>query len=235
MIKLIVLLFVFLFFGHSKKSSDEIKWVLVEGGPTGDFYISGTEVTFTQYDEYCDATGSKKPYDEGWGRGDRPVINLTLADAKRYCEWLSNKTGDDIRLPEEDEWEYAASGGNESNRYIYSGSNDLDEVGWYWVNSGDIKLSGIWSYEIIFENNCKTQKVGTKNSNELGIYDMSGNAWEWVGENGYIRGGSWNNTNENCTIYYRNNNKRNYRHDYIGFRILRDINTDENEDESEAE
>ncbi|MDA0987113.1 MAG: SUMF1/EgtB/PvdO family nonheme iron enzyme [Bacteroidetes bacterium] len=121
----------------------------------------------------------------------------------KFCNWLSKKTGRVIRLPEEDEWEFAARGGKKSKRYYYSGSDELDEVGWYNGNSGG-----------------KTHEVRKKKPNELGIYDMSGNVWEWAGTKGYIRGGSWGNDSNSCSVSRGSIAIPRARSNYIGFRVL---------------
>jgi formylglycine-generating enzyme required for sulfatase activity len=137
-------------------------------------------VTFEEYDRFCDDTiGIRRPRDN-WGRGTRPVAGVDWYDAVKYCNWLSEKEGltpcydvkgrlsqcdfsaDGYRLPTEAEWEYAARGGQRSQGYIYAGSDNVDDVGWYEGNSGK-----------------QTYPVGQKQPNELGLYDMSGNMWEW--------------------------------------------------------
>ena len=184
------------------KQSLGIRWVFVQGGPGGDFYMSATEVTFDQFDEFCDATGYQKP-SANFGRGKQPVIEVNVSDAVAFCKWLSKKTGTSVRLPEENEWEYAAKGGNKSKGFEYSGSNAIDDVAWYNGNSGR-----------------KTHEVATKKPNELGIYDMSGNMWEWCGTSGAIRGGSWFSVVNYCRVSYRGGGNPGGRYIDRGFRVL---------------
>lgn len=214
-----------------------IRWIDVEGGTfkmgsgnTGRqvtlerFMMSATEVTFDQYDAFCDATGKRKPDDNGWGRGTRPVLNVSYDDAVEFCQWISKETGSSVRLPNEAEWEYAALGGRLSRGYTFSGSNDKNEVSWNEDNSGN-----------------RTHPVGTKKPNELGLYDMSGNLWEWCadlpdanatgssanasgsgsGVRRAIRGDSFDNPGTAMGVRIAISLDRNSRHYNLGFRIAR--------------
>ncbi|MDK2944453.1 MAG: hypothetical protein PWQ24_1168 [Mesotoga sp.] len=217
---------------------------------TYNFYIGKYETTFDDYDAFCEATGKSSADDRNWGRGNRPVINVSWNDAIAYCNWMSDKeklpkvydsngnlldkngsiTTDPskvvgYRLPTEAEWEYAARGGKKSKGYRYSGSDNVDEVAWYDQNSGGM-----------------TQEVGKKAPNELGIYDMSGNVWEWCSDwyGGYSssaqtnpynnsgsdrvrRGGSWGNNATYSRVAARDCYSPAYAYDLLGFRICRTV------------
>jgi len=225
-----------------------IKWILVEGGTfrmgndnglspdespehvvtLSSYYISATEVTFAQFDRFCDSTNRVKPKDNGWGRGTKPVINVNWNDAYDYCQWASKITGTSVRLPTEAEWEYAARGGKKTRGFTFSGSNDADVVAWYSDDSDG-----------------KTHAVGSKQPNELGIYDMTGNVWEWCadwyaddyyasspqkdpqgpqfGQYHVLRGGSWISKAAYCHLTTRSSLRSDYISTSNGFRVVRDV------------
>ena len=164
------------------------------------YMIGKTEVT---QELWLAVMGSKPSY----FRGDNlPVEQVSWDDCQKFITKLNALTGKNFRLPTEAEWEYAARGGNMSQGYKYSGSNEIGDVAWYDNNSGN-----------------KTHSVATKAPNELGIYDMSGNLWEWCsdwygsysstaqtnptgpdsGSNRIIRGGSWGHELLDCRVATR--------------------------------
>mgnify|MGYP006303819055 CR=1 FL=1 len=148
-----------------------------------------------------------------------------------------NKKANGYRLPTEVEWEYAASGAQMSQNYTYSGSNNIDQVAWYWKNSGDTILSDPWKWSKIKNNHGQTHVVGLKKPNELGIYDMSGNVREWC-QNWYIdehfdtgflraqRGGGWLGGGHACVISFRGKFDANGKGPDQGFRICRSKKTE---------
>ncbi len=191
------------------------------------FWMGKYPVTFEEYDAFCTHTGKTKPKDEGWGRGLPPVINVSWEDAQAYCQWLSEKTGERYRLPSESEWEFAARGGTFSKGFKYAGSNDISQVAWYYENSKG-----------------KPQPVGEKNSNELGLHDMSGNVWEWCADTWHdsykdapkdgsawvsggeqdravLRGGSWDFLGNYCRASNRYRLNRTVRVYFVGLRVAR--------------
>ena len=167
---------------------------------TNDYYIGKYEVTQALWQAVMGNNPSNF-------KGDNlPVENVSWNDCQEFLSKLNSITGKTFRLPTEAEWEYAARGGKKSRGYQYSGSNDLSDVAWYDNNSGG-----------------KTHAVGSKQANELGIYDMAGNVWEWCqdwkgsyssssqvnptgansGSYRVRRGGNWDFTARSCSSSYR--------------------------------
>ena len=138
------------------------------------FAMSKHEVTFAQWDACVSGggCGGHRPDDEGWGRADRPVVNVSWEDAQSYVSWLSRETGEEYRLPTEAEWEYAARAGTTTK---YSWGN---EVG---VNRANCDGCGShWDHS-------RTAPAGSFPANAWGLHDMHGNVWEWVRD-------CWNNS-----------------------------------------
>ncbi|CRI63903.1 conserved exported hypothetical protein [Thiocapsa sp. KS1] len=131
------------------------------------FAIGVYEVTFDEFDAFCDATGRAKPDDSGWGRGRRPVVNVTWNDAVAYTRWLSAQTGHLYRLPTDAEWEYAARAGTDT-RFWWG-----DDLGVDLANCAG--CGSAWDgYE--------TAPVGSFQPNPFGLYDTAGNVFEWVAD-----------------------------------------------------
>ncbi len=160
----------------------------------------------------------------------RPVEFVSWDDCQEFIMKLNQMTGKNFRLPTEAEWEYAARGGNRSQGYMFSGSNNIDDVAWYWYNIPS-QSSGTTGYG--------TQTVATKQPNELGIYDMSGNVWEWCqdwygsysagaqtnptgpasGSSRVIRGGCCLNYARHCRVSSRSRYAPDNRNDNLGLRL----------------
>lgn len=189
------------------------------------FYIGRFEVTFEQYDRFCTATKRAKADDEGWGRGNRPVINVTWKDAVAYADWLSKKSGKKIRLPTEAEWEYAARAGKSSP--------------YWWGHSPGVNLANC--SDCLTVKPTGTMPVGSFQPNPFGLHDMNGNVYEFVADDwhenytgaptdgsAWLDGDTKNRVSRGGCWYYDANEmaayKRNWDFDepynYQGFRLV---------------
>jgi formylglycine-generating enzyme required for sulfatase activity len=185
-----------------------------------DFEIGKYEVTFEEYDYFCKETGRKKPDDEGWGRGKRPVINVSWYDATAYVRWLSQETGHTYRLPTEAEWEYVARAGTTTKWSFGNDESKLEKYAWYGYEKAEKK----------------THPVGEKKPNSWDVYDIHGNVWEWTSScyterykqkcyESYkvLRGGSWYSGANDSRSACRDRFVPGYRGSSRGFRLLRTL------------
>ena len=190
-----------------------------------DFYIGKYEVTQAQWRAVM---GSNPSIFKG---DNLPVDNVSYKDIEDFIEKLNAQTGKRFRLPTEAEWEYAARGGNKSKDYKFSGGDDINKVAWWQDNSSS-----------------NTQPVGQKRSNELGVYDMSGNVWEWCqdwegsyssgpitnptgpssGKYRVLRGGGWHDIAGNCRVSCRSSYNPVVCGSYFGFRLVMEPEPDFN-------
>jgi formylglycine-generating enzyme required for sulfatase activity len=189
--------------------------------PGRNFEAGRTEVTSAQWDACVAAGGCNgySPNDRGWGRGNRPVINVSWNDAQAYVQWLSQRTGQRYRLLTEAEWEYAARAGSTTN----FSWGDQDPVCDQSARNGA-------NFNACTDN--RTRPVGSFQPNGFGLYDMHGNVWEWV-EDCYdpgcsyrvLRGGSW----VSLPGSHRSAGRFGYnppslgRDDSVGFRVARTL------------
>ncbi len=193
------------------------------------FAMSRYEITFAEFDRFSDVSLINRPDDEKWGRGDRPVINVSFRHAREYADWLSQQTGYQYRLPTEAEWEYAARAGT-TTKYWWG-----NHIGYNRANCQD--CGSQWDSK-------KTASVGSFPANPFGLYDTVGNVYEltcsefkssYSGEEQrcldknntepdvVIRGGSWKHSPWHGRAAYRNEYfKYLFNRDDIGFRIVRE-------------
>ena len=190
-----------------------------------DYYLGETEVTqalwkaVTGYSPTSGGTTWSIPYGSG---NNYPAYHISYEDVQSFITKLNSLTGENFRMPTEAEWEFAARGGNKSKGYTYSGSNTVGEVAWYDGNSSS-----------------QTHTVKIKAANELGIYDMSGNVWEWcsdwydtygssaqtdpagptTGTKRVYRGGGWTYYATGCRCAYRSSTTPSIRGRHLGVRL----------------
>ncbi len=209
----------------SEQGSDAYDWEKPAHSVTlSDYYIGKFEVTQELWEAVMGSNPSRF-------KGSKlPVEKVSWDDCQTFIRKLNSLTVANFRLPTEAEWEFAARGGSKSKGYKYSGSNSIGEVAWYTVNCYD-KGSSSPDYG--------THAVGTKSPNELGIYDMSGNVWEWCQDwyGSYSsgsqtnptgpssasirvdRGGSWSNNARYCRVSDRSRSTPDCRYIFLGLRL----------------
>ena len=189
-------------------------------------------VTFEDYERFCDDTKRVKPEDEGWGRGLRPVINVSWEDAQTYCGWLSEQTGRAYRLPSEAKWEHACRAGTVTP--FHFGPR---------ITTDQANFDGNYTYNgsAKAEYRKQTVPVGSFPPNAFGLYDMHGNVWEWCQDQWHgsyegapsdgsaweggeklsrvLRGGSWDFRPRHCRAANRGSHPPDYCNDSVGFRV----------------
>lgn len=208
--------------GHDERTDDDFP----ADGPAhevtvGNFYIGETLVTQDLWTVVMGNNPSKYNSD-----GRLPVESVNVMNCRQFIAKLNEMTGRNFRFLTEEEWEYAARGGKYSRGYKYAGSNDLDSVAWFYHNSGE-----------------RTHPVKQKAPNELGLYDMTGNVWEWTSsgyarygkqprlqptDGGYrfvYRGGAYYTDERFSPVYHRSHGQISDATSYIGLRLAMDFDT----------
>lgn len=191
------------------------------------FKLGKYPVMFSEYDVFAEQTGRAKPDDRGWGRGRRPVVNVSWQDAVAYAAWLREATGQSYRLPSEAEWEYACRAGIHGEFFWGDDAGLADHYAWFDQNAGDT-----------------TQEVGLKPANPFGLHDMAGNVREWLQDGWHkdyqgapndgsvwldgggwhvLRGGSWSDRRDDLRSADRGRGPAVSRTSYIGFRLAQDL------------
>ncbi|MGB5179454.1 MAG: SUMF1/EgtB/PvdO family nonheme iron enzyme [Gammaproteobacteria bacterium] len=193
------------------------------------FSVSKFEVTFAEYDRFARASGRRLPYDESWGRGKRPVINVSWEDARAYARWLSKQTGNTYRLPTEAEWEYVARAGVHTS--------------FWWDDRDDILHANCFNCGSEWDSK-RTAPVGSFGANDFGLHDVAGNVQEWTADcyhGSYhgapadgsawqfpecvmrvVRGGAYTSPLDSLRSAKRSQYDQDTRLDNIGFRVVRE-------------
>lgn len=194
------------------------------------FWIGRFPLLYEEFVRFCESSKRDRPNMGNWSQPRNPVMSVSWYDANDYCLWLCQLTGRHYRLPSEAEWEYAARGGNISEGYLFAGSGELDTAAWHKENADN-----------------EPHPAGEKTPNELGLYDMSGNAWEWCADYHHrnykgapadgtpwlskgdpkrrcLRGGAFSEAISGCfRPTYRHFAAPNLRGSSFGFRVIREL------------
>ena len=193
------------------------------------FSVSKYEVTFEEYDRFARAKGRRLPYDESWGRGNHPAINVSWEDARAYARWLSEQTGQTYRLPSEAEWEYATRAGSVANFWWHDDSDNL--------HANCFNCGSEW-------DSLRTAPVGSFGANDFGLHDVTGNVQEWTSDcyhGSYhnapldgsawqfpecvmrvVRGGAYTSPLDSLRSAKRSQYDQDTRLDNLGFRVVRE-------------